>query len=327
MVKKENGNKWAPRSKATVLQQEELERERQKVQSLITRQNEKVAGLQQERDAYARQTLTGTGFASERLDHCLEELRNTEERLDVWHEQLERVEKQLESCEPTAEEAAEREKNQNALAALAEERLAADQQIHEQLGQLRSLLGKRRELTGGMQEKARTLEMGVDEVLICGPSRFDVDQDRFDALLNSLAANVLARSETWVDWLFGRQGGEVRAVARERLERRETLTHTGIYNLGEGVELSQAEYDQLHRTDRPAKDNNAPWRCQPPSVFSVEEYERACAEAGKKGVPLEEIVIFQDVRRFQQDKERYHAPKRAAEARADVARLGTPVHR
>ncbi len=311
MPKKESASsgKWTPRSKATVLQQEELERQREELQRRITREKEKVADLQKKREQYAERTLTQGGWASELLDRCLADLRAAEDKLDVWYEQLERVEKQIKSCEPTAAEAAEREKNQNALAALAEERLAADQQIHEQLGQLASLLQKRRGLTGSMHEKARALEMGVDEVVVTRVSYLDLDQDRFDALLNSLPTNVQALSEAWVDWFLGRQGGEVRAVARERVERRENLAHTGIYNLGEVVELSQTEFDELHRTDRPANDPHAPWRFQPPSVFSIEECEAARARAKEKGVPLEELLVLQDVRKFHEDKDRYQGQK------------------
>jgi len=314
MVKKENGNKWTSRPKATVLRQEELERQREELLRRIAGQKKEIADLEQKRERYAEDTLRHNAWASPMLDRCLEELRNTEERVEVWEGQLERVEKQIERCEPTREEAAEQEKNQNDLAALAEERFATDQQIHKQLGQLSSLLEKRRGASRGMAGKAQALGAEID-----------LDQDRFDALLSSLPTNVLVQSESWLDWLFGRQKAEVRAVARERLERRETLVHTGIYNLGDAIELSQAEFDRLHRTDRPAQDNDAPWRCQPPSVFSLEEYESARAEAEENGVPLEEILVLQDVRRFHEDQERYHAPKRAAEARAAALRLGTPV--
>ena len=302
MSKKKNASsgKWTPRSKPTVLQQEELERQREELQSRIAHQKKEVADLQKDREAYAKQTLTDKSPLFRTLDRCLADLRAAEEKLDVWYDQLDRVEKQIESCEPTAEEAAEREKNQNALASLAEERLATDQQIHKQLGQLSSLLQKRREVSSSMAEKAQALKM---------EGKLDLDQDRFDALLNSLPTNVLAPSQVWLDWFFGRQSGEVRAVPRERVERRETLAHTGIYNLGDVFELSQAEFDQLRRTDLPANDPYAPWKCQPARVFSIEEYESARAEAEKKGVLLEEVVILQDLRRFQKNKELYEGQK------------------
>ncbi len=305
MPKKKNASsgEWTPRSKATVLQQEELERQREELQSRIARQKEEIADLQQSRDIYAKQTLTNEGSSFVSLNRCLADLRAAEEKLDVWYDQLDRVEKQIESCEPTAEEAAEREKNQNALAVLAEERVATDQQIHKQLGQLSSLLEKRREVSRSMAEKAQALKMEI---------QLDLDQDRFDALLNSLPTNVLAPSETWLDWFLGRQGGEVRAVPRERVERRETLAHTGIYNLGDVFELSQAEFDELSRRDLPANEPYAPWKCQPPRVFSIEEYESARAEAEEKGRSLEEVVILQDLRRFHEDKERAQYAHHAA---------------
>ena len=288
MSKKENaiGN-WTPRSKAAVLRRERLERQREILQEHIAHGKKEIAELEKDRERCAERVANGENIYYA-LDNCLDELRTKKEKLDVWYDQLDRVEKQIESCNPTAEEAAERKKNQNTLAVFAEERLATDGKIHEQLAQLSDLLQRRREVSGQMAEKAKVLEMEIE---------FYLDQDRFDALLDSLPTNLLALSEKWVEWLFGRERGEVSAVARERVEQREKLAHTGIHEPGDLLELSQAEFDELHRTDRFKRTNasHLEWKYIPPSVFSREEYEAAVAEAEEKGMTLQDVVWCQNL--------------------------------
>ncbi len=187
MSKKENANgNWTLRSKAAVLREQELERQREALQESITRAKEEIAESQKNLDIHAEQVIAKKGSDSTTLDHCLAELRAKDQKLDVWYKQLKRVTKQIESCKPTAEEAAERKKNQDTMAASSEERLKIDRQIHEQLGQLSALLQRRREVSSRMVGNAQALEM---------ENELDLDQYRFDALLDSLPKNVLALSE------------------------------------------------------------------------------------------------------------------------------------
>lgn len=287
MTQKEN-RKWPERSQASILRQDDIEVERREFQGAIKSLKEKVVTLEATRKNYGKKArLLGM------LQTTVADLRTAREILEVKEELLRETEEQILSFAPTPEAAAQREEKQKALAVLAEERAGMDRQVSEAFGQLSNLLKKRRAFTEQMADHAKNLEMDID-----------LDQARFDTLLNSLPATLLAQSESWVDWFLGRKAGRVRAVCRGRLVRVESLAHNGIYNLGEVVELSQAKFDELHRKDRPAGKQYARWECKPPNVFSLEEYKSARAEAEKKNVPLEEVVACQDIRKFRQDEER-----------------------
>ncbi len=286
MTQKEN-LKWPERSQASILRQDDIEEERRELQGEIKRFKEKVVTLEARRKSCGKKP-----HLVDMLQITVTDLRTAREMLEVKEELLRETEEEILSYTPTPEAAAQREEKQKALAALAEERAGMDRQVSEALGQLRNLLKRRRAFTERMAVHAKNLEMDID-----------LDQARFDNLNSYLPATLLAQSETWVDWFLGRQTGKVRAVCRGRVERRESLAHNGIYNLGDVVELSQAQFDQLHRKDRPAGKQYAPWECKPPSVFSLEEHKDARAEAEKKNISLEEVVACQDIRQFRQDEE------------------------
>jgi hypothetical protein len=286
MTQKEN-RKWPERSQASILRQDDIEENRRELQGEIKRFKEKVVTLEARRKSCGKKP-----HLVDMLQITVADLRTARDMLEVKEELLRETEEEILSYTPTPEAAAQREEKQKALAALAEERAGMDRQVSEALGQLRNLLKKRRAFTEQMADHANNLEMDID-----------LDQVRFENLISHLPETLLAQSESWVDWFLGRKTGRVRAVCRGRVERRESLAHNGIYNLGDVVELSQAQFDQLHRKDRPAGKQYALWECKPPSVFSLEEHKNALAEAEEQNIPLEEVVACQDIRKFRQDEE------------------------
>lgn len=311
MTKKEAeaaGN-WTPRSQASILRQEELERQRADLQGRIARLKGKIADLEKQREIYAEQTVARTAgiHVWESLNRTLADLRAANDELDLWQEKLEEVEKKIVACEPTPEEAAQRQKGQEALARSAEERLALDEKIDAQLAQLRKLLGERHELTGRMATLAQELELDTD-----------LDLERFDALASALPAQMAQQSRSWVDLLVGREKLPVRAFARERLVLAETLTQTGIYPVGQEMRLTQEQFNELHRMERPSGIAGLGNHFRPPSVLTPEEHEAAEQKAKEHGVSVQEVIEWEDSERFLQEEEEGRAKHGANRERKSV---------
>lgn len=286
---------WSPRSQASLLRQEELDGKRVVLLRNIEGSRQKIRHFEQRRDGLAEETIDSGSPGFLTLEAYLSDLRVLGDLLELQEGQLKSLDEKIRGCIPTAETTAVLEENQHGLTAVIKERLALDRQVGEVVAQVNKLLKKRAALTGRMADRAANLEM-----------KLELDQERFDTLANSLRSKVAAQSEIWSDWVFGRQPAPVHAVVYdERLVLPETLAHSGIYYQGEAVELTKAQFDELSRTDRPGRTQREPWRCQLPSVISVEKYKQFRADPGRKGLPIAEALFWDDINRQEENRRRY----------------------
>jgi DNA repair exonuclease SbcCD ATPase subunit len=288
---------WAARSQASILREEELRQRRATLAAQVARLERKVAELEGHRSRHAKQLRQGEHYLPAVRDN-LAELREARDLLQLHQEQVEALDQEIIECGNTQEEVATREQNQHTLAALAGQRLAVDEKIDQAAAELRKLLHSRSDLTANMKAHAAAIEMELD-----------LDQDRFDALAEALPDSIADRSKAWLDWLFGKRQGLVRAVARERVVLPETLAHSGAYQLGEEIELSAEEFAELHRADRRDPTHEEPWKRRPASVFTMEEFEAAKAEAKRKSIGLEEVVFWQNMAKWAQDRDNFAPSK------------------
>lgn len=299
MARKEAATiEFAPRSQASILRQEELETKRARLQVWVRNVKEEIAELEKRRDSVAKSKLEGEAWAWRSLEAFIAELRAKRDLLEIHEGQLREVEAGIAACTPTPDDAAARQENQQALAALAEERLGLDADVDAALNTLRSLLEQRGELRSRMTQRAQALELDLD-----------LDQERFDALAASLPEKMERRSRTWAERFLGRPAKPVRAFARGRVVVPETLAQAGIYSLGDELVLSEEEFAELRRTDRPAPTTEAPWRCQPRGVFTPAEYEEAQREAEGTfdSSTVADIISRQDAASDQENKARWEA--------------------
>lgn len=323
MVKKETATRpWTPRSQASLLRQLELEREREALANGVEAQKRRLAEAKEMQHRLAKSAAKGEGWAVVNLEKCTEDVRNKRGSLEAQQEVLRSIEEAIAALEPTPKQLIERRKQQDALAALVEERLTVDAALGVAVDELRSRLMKRAELTGRMAELARALEMTCD-----------LDQARFDALAQALSEQVEPQSRTWAQRMLGQGGRPVRAIARHEFTVSETLADAGVYHRGDEVFLSEGEFAELRRTDRPAPGLKATWpervcyigiprwRCHPRKVWTPEEYEAAQKQVEEEGVTLAYIVISED--RQQDEQNQVRAERRAEQiVRVKVLRGG-----
>lgn len=299
MSKNANTQSWTPRSQKSLLRQAELEREREEMLLQIEAFKRTIAEAEVDRARLAKSALKGAGYAAAHLERCVEDLRNKRESLAAREEVLRGVEEEIAACTPTPERAAARRRGQDQFAVAAEERLALDEKIDAQIAQLRELLSERQEITGRMTVLAQELEI-----------ERGLDQERFDALAAALPAHIAGQSQVWTNRMLGRWKPPVEAVARETVTLPETLAHPEIYHLGEKVGLTEEEFSELHRADRPAPGRKVPWsenyvgtppwRSHPRSVWTREEYEAAKAKGD-----IENVIFLEERQADEENRLRF----------------------
>lgn len=201
-----------------------------------------------------------------------------------------------------------RQEQQAAFSALVSERLEKDRQAETLLRNLQAALDERAALAAKMAECAAALDFTID------PYGDTLDTRRFEELRAALPSELAASSERWSGWITGTTGVKPYIVRDARLEVRETLKSAGVFHFGETVELTDEEARELLREDRPAPTNDAPWRCAPPSIMTIEAFEEATAAAAEKGMDLDDYLFWTEVERTAGRKVSYTGGKQTANA-------------
>jgi hypothetical protein len=309
MTKTETSD-FSPRSKASVIREEQLLAQIARVETQLSFTARKISEEERTKQITLRQLAQGRrdGWTNITLDNATRDLADLTRRkasLEQFKAELTRT-LEAERAIP-----ADRARIQAQLAALAAERHERDAAIEEAIGQLRGVLEVRGKLSARMSELADKIEFSGD-----------LDQERFDRLAASLPS-ILGESKQRLEALLG-VPGTARGVARVRLELSESLRSLGIVLPGHELLLTQQEFDALSRADAPEANRAAPgtivnagsgreaWRLRPQQVCSVEQFEADKAEAERRGCSVEQVWRAQDEERNAAAAQRYAENEEAA---------------
>ena len=149
-----------------------------------------------------------------------------------------------------------------------------------------------------MLETAKAIDLSHD----------GLDAERFDNLLASLPAELYPASERWTARFLGQpQDAKAYIVRDGRLVLQESVASCGLYRRGDKIELDEDQGHDLMRQDRPAPTPEAPWRCAPPSILTVQAYEAAVATAAARNFKLADFWAAEDCEADERAKERHIA--------------------
>jgi hypothetical protein len=241
------GKSWSIRSQQSWVKQHELEEKLTKCRSLISSCERDIAEAKKGSERQVGQVVGGSGPATVILGEHLAELEDKKRKLAAYKEHAVSLQRETHALtHPRPSLLAHRRKQQTLLAGLAAERLVKDRLAERALRSLRSLLEERARLSATMQEVARTIEFTGE------PDGFD--EQRFDALLNSLPNGLAAESEKWISWFLGEEPTEESyTVTQEVLLFPETLASAHFYRYGDRLELTEAQAGKL-ASEREAED-------------------------------------------------------------------------
>jgi len=205
-------------------------------QKAITEGEEKAARL-------TSAAANGRVFYFQNLPESLNELEGRRKELAAFEAHSADLRSQIASLRPTASQAEERAKHQRSLAKLARQRLHGDREISSVVEKLRALLNARHQLTDEMIEVAGKIDFSFKAGAL--------DESRFDGLLEALADDVVAGSEQWTSWFFGREKGKKPyTVGKELFVLPETLASANVFRYNARVRLTADQAAQLEEPTR-----------------------------------------------------------------------------
>jgi hypothetical protein len=241
------GKSWSTRSQQSWLKQRDLEGNLEKCKGLIRSCESDIAQSEKASELQVNQVITGSGPSRLTLGEKLAELEGNKRKLVAFKDRAASLQREIHALtHPRPSLLAQRRKQQTLLAGLAAERLVKDRLADRALQSLRSLLEERARLSATMQEVARTIEFTGE------PDGFD--EQRFEALLNSLPSGLAAESEKWISWFLGEERTEESyTVTRKVLLFPETLASAHFYRYGDRLELTEAQAGKL-ASEREAED-------------------------------------------------------------------------
>lgn len=305
---------WSARSQASLLREQELIKQREHLQFSIGTAKRELGELEERRRSILGWIGRGESESVASATRNAEAIRKAKDKLAALQEAHKLVEEKIQSERLTSEQAAERSRNQEALAELVEQRLVLHAEIETAVGQLRDKLSADSALAGRMAELAQAVELEAD-----------LDAGRWDGLLAALPENITQESRLWLDGFLGRGESLIRCFAHTRLVVGETLSSSGVFAPGDELFLTQQEFLELHRTDRPlplpanmlASDEVARRPLHlPQGVLTPEEFEAACAAAKKEGLELADYFSREDRQRDEESKRRRQGQRERAQGLA-----------
>jgi hypothetical protein len=288
---------YSLRSQRSLLEEDRARGEIRAIDDLIGSTERKVLELEKDK-ARTLGRISAGAVNQGYLSSVLEDLEDNRRKLTAYREQRALVENKIAQLAPNPRALGARAKEQHRLAQLVAERSEKDKQVNDALASLRQALQDRMGLTATMKESAAALDLPSD-----GDS---LDAGRFDELFASLPEDLLARSQCWAAWFLGKEEHVKPYIVRDRLLAiPETLASHGVHHFGDRIILPEERARELMREDRPAPIQPAPWRCAPPSIMTVEAYEAAVSSAGKKGITVQEVLLWVDFERDAKIRERF----------------------
>jgi hypothetical protein len=198
---------------------------------------------------------------------------------------------------PSEEDGRTRAKLQASVESSVSKREETDRKIGATVEALRGLLAEHRAQTEEMQALAEALEVALPA------ASFDAA-----ALLAALPEGIAEAGERWAGHFLGEpKGSKTYIVRAEYLSVPETLAHHGCYRFGEEIRLDPEEAAELLANDYAAPVRSAPWRRLPARVMTVEDFQKAKAQAEQRKVSVAQIVFEEDIAQDARDRAYYQA--------------------
>lgn len=272
--------KWSERSQRSLVRENELRVKLNEVEALLSYEKQNVLALEAQKAAYLARSLKGRHNPefTRLLAGVKQELKNSGDAIELHEEQKTMLASELGKLSLNPAQTKARAEQQGNLFTLATRRLQKDREIDAALVKLREVLQERAALTGDMSNAAEAADVTMTNYR--GQALDVLDAARFGRLAASLPlGDFSSASELWLAGFVGERTDLKSYIVRDRqLAITEGLAHSGIYNRGEKINLTDEQAQELLREDRPAKRTNSrPWSCLPPSIMTLEAYETLMA--------------------------------------------------
>jgi hypothetical protein len=184
----ETNTRYSLRSQRTVLEEDRLRGNLEKIDGLMRFTEKKIGELEKDK-AHTLRGIPDENVNQTFLSFTLHALEDNRRKLAAYKEERASAEKIIAEVAPTPAQATERAERQNYLANLTGERMQKDRLIEGALNAFRRLLKERAELTAKMTKAAEAADFTVGDD--------GLDGRRFDELVLSLPEGLVARSERW----------------------------------------------------------------------------------------------------------------------------------
>ena len=285
---------WAPRSRKSIRDEEALQKELDRCNTL-KRGAENILALLAEEKTRAVKLLkdggSGMGWADTFLAATLRKIEDEQRKLAVFTEIAAKAQSNLDSFRAAVVGyAPERVRIQNALADFAACRLEVDCELQKLLRAALAMLVVREQTIEVMERLARDIEMKCS---------FEAGVPA--SLHEALSLDIVSASKAWNAEFLG-EGENLKAyvVCDENFEPKETLSRKAQCHFGETVLLLEEEAREFLRNDRPAPGGFG-WECLPPTLMTAEAFAAVQAESGRSG-PLLKYILQQKHSEFEQKR-------------------------
>ena len=229
------------RSQASVTKEWGLKADLKTCKAQIGLWERKLATAGQGVTRNSAQIAAGNGMAHSTLEGYVQDVSKAKQMIAAFQEQAASLQRQIDDLQPTPEKAVERAEGQRVLCAQVEQRLQIDRKLDGALEAVRQILRERAALTSEMVGCVASLDFNHN---------FDLDDQRFDALLRVLPEGMAGESEKWVTWFLGREDGRSPyMIQRGKFTLRETLASHNAFCSGDSVNLTKKEEAEVERID------------------------------------------------------------------------------
>lgn len=264
---------WAPRSRKSILEEEALQKELARCNSLKRRTEDNLAGFAKEKERALRLMKDGESWADAFLRQTLHNIEDEERKLAAFKEIAAKAESNLEKFRAdVVAYAPERARIQNNLTALAAARLGVDFELEKLLREALEMLKVREQTTDLMRKQAAAIELA-----------YSFEAGVPASLREALSLEIVSASKVWnAEFLGENENLKPYVVCDENFQPKETLARKAIYHFGETVFLLEDEAGEFLRNDRPQAGGRG-WECLPPTLMTAEAFAAAQAESGVRG--------------------------------------------
>ncbi len=193
------------------------------------------------------QISAGHGYGHSVLQANVKEVAEAKQMIASFKEHAVKLQKQIDSLIPDAAKAAERAGKQKVVAEGFLAREGMDRKLDSALEVVRQILRERAALTSILRDGTESLGFGRN---------IDLDDERFETLLEALPQKMAAESLKFVKWFLGLEGGRrPYRVHGGTFVLRETLHCHNAFASGDFPELTEEEMaaiEQMRRASGPS---------------------------------------------------------------------------
>jgi hypothetical protein len=291
---------YSDRSRSSIIEEIQVRAGIAKTEGLKKEAERQVARMEGEvKRLRGIDIATGDSLVHANLIEAQKELNAQRDLAKGYDEAIGEMEAAIGRLSPSLAEMHARTEQQAKMESLVMKRLETERKIDAAVEGLRGLLAEHRRETEEMRAVGAALGAPLPA------ANFDAA-----ALLSALPEGVAEAAEKWAGHFLGEpKGGKIHVVRAEYLSVPETLAHHGCYQFGEEIRLDPEEAAELLANDYAAPVRSAPWRRLPARVMTVEQFQRANAQAEQRKVSVAQIIFEQDVAQDIRDRAYYAVNK------------------